>query len=48
MDFSSMVARLHSGEDEMVQEGNTELSVGAESDYSGSWAALSELTLKHT
>lgn len=43
-----MVARLHSGEEEMVQEGNTELSMGVESEYSGSWAALSELTLKHT
>ena len=47
MDFASMVARLHTDEEEMVQEGNAELSVGVESDYSRPWAVLSELTLKH-
>lgn len=40
MDFASVVARLPSGEEEMVQEGSSELSVGVESDHSGLGCAL--------
>ena len=40
MDFASVVARLHSGAEEMVQEGSSELSEGVESDHSGPGCAL--------